>query len=82
MQGAYCYIKTLVRKTVSDKDGCSYKHESYVVCRFVQYVDEVLYKNARETQVGGVPSPVLRIKAFMDYVFRKNSGWTDSRFEV
>lgn len=50
--------------------------------RFVQYVDEVLYKNARVTQVGGVPSPILRIKAFMNFVFRKNSGWTDSRFEV
>ncbi|CDH53223.1 nucleoporin-interacting protein nic96 [Lichtheimia corymbifera JMRC:FSU:9682] len=50
--------------------------------QFVQYVDEVLYKNARETQVGGVPSPILRIKAFMNYVFRKNSGWTDPRFEV
>ena len=51
--------------------------------RYTEYINNELLRNAQQAKVGGVPSSLVRIRAFMNLKFRKGSGkWTDSRFEV
>ncbi|KAF7720998.1 hypothetical protein EC973_005635 [Apophysomyces ossiformis] len=50
--------------------------------QYMQYVDDVLLKNAAEAKIGGIPSIAHRIRAFMNIEFKKNSRWTDPNLEI
>ncbi|KAG0188042.1 hypothetical protein DFQ28_005470 [Apophysomyces sp. BC1034] len=50
--------------------------------QYLQYIDDVLLKNATEAKVGGIPSVAHRIRAFMNIEFKKNTRWTDPYLEI
>ncbi|CAO3614790.1 unnamed protein product [Cunninghamella echinulata] len=50
--------------------------------QFVLYVDDTLWKHARDTKPGGAPSFDSRLHSFVKFVFKKGDRWTDCRFEV
>ncbi|KAI8326760.1 Nup93/Nic96-domain-containing protein [Choanephora cucurbitarum] len=45
-------------------------------------VNEVLNKHATRIQIGGNPSIIHRMRAFILYTFKTSTGWTDDRLEI
>ncbi|KAI8144737.1 Nup93/Nic96-domain-containing protein [Fennellomyces sp. T-0311] len=57
--------------------------KSWLEKQYTEYINNELVRNAQQAKVGGVPSALRRIRAFMNLKFRKGSGkWTDPRFEI
>ncbi|KAI8371915.1 Nup93/Nic96-domain-containing protein [Blakeslea trispora] len=45
-------------------------------------VNETLNKHATQIQIGGNPSVIHRLRAFILYTFKTSTGWTDDRLEI
>lgn len=48
----------------------------------MSFVKDTLHKNAVESKVGGSPSLLYRMQAFMTSLFSKDSIWTDEKLEI
>ncbi|KAI8097148.1 Nup93/Nic96-domain-containing protein [Halteromyces radiatus] len=82
------YIKTFLVPSYDSQESLeSRRHliqcsKAWLEDQSIQYMDDVLLKNAHEAKPGGNPSFILRLQSFLKLTFKKNSQWTDDRLEI
>ncbi|CAO3621971.1 unnamed protein product [Cunninghamella blakesleeana] len=75
-------IKAMDENTVNALRSSINVSKAWLEQQFVLYVDDTLWKHAKDVRPGGSPSFESRLHAFVKFVFKKGDRWTDCRFEV